>query len=645
MVGAITVLAGVFKLGFVADLLSKPTQIGYMNGLALTILVSQLPKLFGFSVDADGLIDEAVAFAKQVQAGETVGAALAVGAACLTLILVLQRLWPIFPSVLAAVVLAIAAVAVFDLEDRGVALVGELPSGFPPLTFPAVPLTDLALLFAGALGISLVSLTDTISTASVFADKTGAEIDGNREMVGVGAASIAAGFFQGFPVSTSGSRTAVAFQSGARTQVTGLVGAAAIVAMLLVAPGLLRNLPQPALAAVVIAASLSLADIAGLRRLRRQRRSDFVLALVAFLSVALLGVLPGIAVAVGMSILNVFRRVWWPHQALLGRSGDVRGYHDTAYRQTTEHLPGLAIYRFDAPLLFANARTFRNQVRRLAALDPRPAWIIVAAEPITDVDTTAADMLEDLDDDLAAGRDATRLRRAEGRRTAQDRELRARRPERRPLLPDHPDRSRGLRGRARRHLGRPGPARTTSTDPAVVLVGLPRATATREHAGPPEAPTQQGHQGRHQQAAHQQRVQQHAEADDDPDLGQGDQRKHAEHREHGGEQDAGAGDDPARDGERSRDGLGGRVPERLLTRPGGQEDVVVDAEGDQEQEAEQRDGEVQGREAEPVREGVPARTQARDVRRDDGEHQHDRGDHRAEQQQEHHQDHVRGSAG
>src|SRR4249919_1002406 len=411
MVGAITVLAGVFKLGFVADLLSKPTQIGYMNGLALTILVSQLAKLFGFSVDADGLIDEAVAFAKGVLDGETVGAALAVGVASLALILVLQRLWPVFPSILAAVVLAIAAVTVFNLEDRGVALVGALPSGLPPFTIPTVPLGDLALLFAGALGISLVSLTDTISTASVFADKTGAAIDGNREMVGVGAATIAAALFQGFPVSTSGSRTAVAFQSGARTQVTGLVGAAAILAMLLVAPGLLRNLPQPALAAVVIAASLSLADIAGLRRLRRQRRPDFILALVAFLSVALLGVLPGIAVAVSMSILNVFRRVWWPHQAILGRSGDIRGYHDTAYRQTTEHLPGLAIYRFDAPLLFANARTFRNQVRRLAAIEPRPAWIIVAAEPITDVDTTAADMLEDLTANLSRG--GTRLAFAE----------------------------------------------------------------------------------------------------------------------------------------------------------------------------------------------------------------------------------------
>ena len=401
MVGAITVLAGVFKLGFIADLLSKPTQIGYMNGLALTILVSQLPKLFGFSVDADGLIDEAVAFAQAVQDGETVGAALAVGVACLALILVLQRLWPVFPSILAAVLLAIAAVAVFNLEDHDVALVGALPSGLPPFTIPTVPLGDLALLVAGALGISLVSLTDTIATASVFADKTGAEVDGDREMVGVGVASIAAGLFQGFPVSTSGSRTAVAFQSGARTQVTGLVGATAILIMLLVAPGLLRNLPQPALAAVVISASFSLADIAGLRRLRRHRRSDFVLALVAFLSVALLGVLYGIAMAVGMSILNVFRRVWWPHQAMLGRAGDLSGFHDTAYRQTTEHLPGLAIYRFDAPLLFANARTFRNQVRRLEAIKPRPVWIIIAAEPITDIDTTAADMLEDLHADLA----------------------------------------------------------------------------------------------------------------------------------------------------------------------------------------------------------------------------------------------------
>ena len=402
MVGAITVLAGVFGLGFVAELLSKPTQIGYMNGLALTIVVGQLPKLFGFSVDADDLIESAAGFVKGVADGDTVGAALAVGVASLVLILGFQRALPRVPGVLIAVVLAIAAVNLFDLQDRGVRVVGPMPEGVPPFTVPTVPLDDLWLLLAGALGIALVSLTDTISTASVFAARSGTEVDGDREMVGVGAANLAAGFFQGFPVSTSGSRTAVAAQNGAKTQVTGLVGATAILVLLIFAPGLLRDLPQPALAAVVIAASMSLVDIGGLRRLRRQRRSDFLLALAAFLGVALLGVLPGIAVAVGLSVINVFRRAWRPHQAVLGRVEGMAGYHDSQFTATTHHLPGLVIYRFDAPLFFANARTFRDQVRHLARCEPRARWIVVAAEPITDVDTTAADILEDLDLELNA---------------------------------------------------------------------------------------------------------------------------------------------------------------------------------------------------------------------------------------------------
>jgi len=402
MVGAITVLAGVFKLGFVADLLSKPTQIGYMNGLALTIVIGQLPKLFGFSIDADGLIDEFVGFVRGVADGETVSAALAIGVGSLVLILAFQRLLPRIPGVLVAVVLAIVAVNVFDLVDRGVKVVGPLPEGFPPFTVPLVPLGDLLLLFAGALGIALVSLTDTISTASAFAARSGETIDGDKEMIGIGAANIGAGFFQGFPVSTSGSRTAVAAQNGAKTQVTGLVGAAAIALMLLFAPGLLRNLPQPTLAAVVIAASLSLADIAGLRRLWRQRKSDFALAMTAFLGVALLGVLPGIGLAVALSILDVFRRAWRPHQAVLGRVPDLAGYHDTRVYPHGDMLPGLVIFRFDSPLFFANANTFRDSILALADADPSPQWIVVAAEPITDIDTTAADMLEDLDIKLNA---------------------------------------------------------------------------------------------------------------------------------------------------------------------------------------------------------------------------------------------------
>jgi high affinity sulfate transporter 1 len=400
LVGVMTVLAGVAKLGFVADLLSKPTQIGYMNGLALTILVGQLPKLFGFSVDAEGFIPEAVGFAQGLADGETVAAALGVGLLGLVLIVVLQRLVPKLPAVLVAVVVSILAANAFNLADRGVSLVGPLPKGFPPFTLPSVAMSELALLVAGAVGIAVVSLTDTISTSSAFAARTGQEVDGDREMIGIGAANIGAGFFQGFPVSTSGSRTAVAEQAGARTQVTGLVGAGAITLMLLVVPGLLANLPQPTLAAVVITASLSLADLAGTVRLWHQRRTEFVLSMAAFAGVALLGVLPGIAIAVALSIGNVFRRSWWPYQTVLGRVPGMPGYHDVGSYPQADQLPGCVLFRFDAPLFFANARTFRDQVRRLARAAPTPRWIVVAAEPITDVDTTAADMLEDLDQHL-----------------------------------------------------------------------------------------------------------------------------------------------------------------------------------------------------------------------------------------------------
>jgi high affinity sulfate transporter 1 len=399
--GLITVAAGVGRLGFIADLLSKPTQIGYMNGLALTILVGQLPKLFGFSVDADDLIDEARGFVDGLADGDTVGAAVGIGVVSLALMLVMQRVLPKIPGVLVAVVVAIGASAALNLGDHGVSLVGTLPEGLPPLTLPD-PHGELPALIAGALGIALVSLTDTISTSSAFAARTNQEVNGNGEMIGIGAANIGASFFQGFPVSTSGSRTAVAEQSGAKTQVTGLVGAGAIVLMLVLVPGLLRSLPQPVLAAVVIAASLSLADLAGTRRLWQQRRTEFFLCMTAFLGVALLGVLPGIAVAVGLSILNVFRRAWWPYQTTLGRVPGMSGLHDRSLHPDADELPGLTIFRFDAPLFFANARTFREQIRHIARAEPRPIWIVIAAEPITDVDTTAADMLEDLDEELNA---------------------------------------------------------------------------------------------------------------------------------------------------------------------------------------------------------------------------------------------------
>jgi len=402
MTGAIMTLGAVAKLGFIADLISKPTMIGYMNGLALTILVGQLPKLFGFKVDAESFLGELGGFVKGLAHGEAVAAAAAVGIAGIVLILVLQRWLPKVPAVLVMVVLAIAATTVFSLADHGVSLVGVLPKGFPPLTIPHVRVADLGPLSAGAAGIALVSLADTISTASAFAARTGQEINGNGEMLGIGAANLAAGLFQGFPVSSSGSRTAVAERSGAKTQLTGVTGAVVIIVMIVLVPGLFRNLPNPALAAVVITASLSLADIPGTVRLWRQRKAECLLSVAAFLGVALLGVLPGIAIAVALSILNVFRRAWWPYDTELGRVSGLAGYHDVHTHPEAQQLPGLVIYRFDGPLFFANATTFRDQVRRLAQADPPPRWILIAAEPMTDVDTTAADMLEDLDETLNA---------------------------------------------------------------------------------------------------------------------------------------------------------------------------------------------------------------------------------------------------
>lgn len=398
IVGVIMVVSGAAKLGFVADLLSKPTQIGYMNGLAVTILVGQLPKLLGFSTDADGLISEARAVVQGITSGEVLVPAMLIGFVSLAVIFILKKVAPKVPSILVAVVVAIIASVLFSLGEKGVSLIGVLPEGLPSFTIPDI--SHFPVLFAGALGIALVALTDTISTSSAFAARSKQEVNGSKEMIGIGAANIAAGFFQGFPVSTSGSRTAVAERSGAKTQLAGIVGAAIIVLMLVLVPGLMKNLPQPTLGAVVIAASLSLADIPGMRRLWKQRRSEFVLALVAFLGVALVGVLEGIAIAVVLSILRIFHKAWWPYSAVLGYDQKFEGYHDVTQYKNSKELPGLVIFRFDAQLFFANANNFKRQIKHLLKKRPEVKWIIIAAEPITDIDTTAADMLANLDAEL-----------------------------------------------------------------------------------------------------------------------------------------------------------------------------------------------------------------------------------------------------
>jgi high affinity sulfate transporter 1 len=403
MVGALTLGAGLAKFGFVADLLSNPVRTGYLTGLAVVILIGQLPKLFGFSTDADGLIEECVAFLQGVADGLTNPWSLAIGLLSLAIIVGLKRFSPRTPGILIAVVLSIVLSIVLDLASHGVDVIGPLPQGFPMPSFPAVDWEDMAILFASAIGISLVAMGDTISTSGGFANRAGYELDGNQELAGIGSANLAAGMFSGFPVTTSSSRTAVAFQTGARTQLTGLVAAALVLAMLVAGPGLVSAMPQPVLAAVVITASISLFDAAGMRWLYGVRRPEFALALASALGVALLGVLPGIVLAVLLSVGWVFKRAWSPHSAVLGKPAGVPGWHDVERYPDSRQVPGMLILRWSAPLFFANATQFRDRMRAfVAAADPAPRWVVVAAEPIADIDTTAGTMLIELHAELSA---------------------------------------------------------------------------------------------------------------------------------------------------------------------------------------------------------------------------------------------------
>jgi high affinity sulfate transporter 1 len=397
LTGVVILVAGLARLGFVTELLSRPVQLGYLYGIAVTIIVGQLPKLFGFSIDGRGLLPEVRDFVQGLARGRTNGAALAVGLAGIVVILGVRRWWPRVPGVIVAVGLGIAAVAAFDLTARGVQVIGILPRGLPSPAIPDIRLDDLPLLFSGALGIALVTVADTTVVSQSLAARRGEVVDPNQELVALGAANLAAGAFHGFPISSSASRTPVAIAAGARTQLTPLVGAVTIAVLLLVAPGALRNLPQPILGAVVITAAMGLVDPAAVRRLYQVRRSEFILWLAAFVGVALLGVLSGIMAAIVLSLGDFIRRAWRPHDAVLGREDELKGYHDLDRHPAARQVPGLLLYRFDAPLFFANAGEFRRRIRGLlATTTPRVRWVVVAAEPITDVDTSAAATLGEL---------------------------------------------------------------------------------------------------------------------------------------------------------------------------------------------------------------------------------------------------------
>ena len=395
--GFVCILAGAARLGFITELLSKPIRYGYMNGIALTVLMSQLPKLFGFSIEADGPLRRIWAIAEAVLDGRTNWTAFAIGAGTLAVIFLLKDRKRV-PGILVAVIGATAIVGALDLAARAdVSVLGPLPEGLPAFAIPWVTYGDLVPVLIGGCAVALVSFADTSVLSRAYAARTGTNVDPNQEMVGLGIANLAAGFFQGFPISSSSSRTPVAEAAGARTQLTGVVGALVVALLLLLAPSLLRNLPAAALAAVVIASAIGLIEVTDLIRIFHIQRWEFWLSVVCFAGVAVLGAIPGIGLAVAIAIIEFLWDGWRPHSAVLGRADGVKGYHDITRYPDARQIPGLVLFRWDAPLFFANAELFKERVLEAAANSRSVHWLVVAAEPVTSVDVTAADSVAELD--------------------------------------------------------------------------------------------------------------------------------------------------------------------------------------------------------------------------------------------------------
>ena len=399
--GSLCVVAGTARLGFITELLSKPIRYGYMNGIALTVLFSQLPALFGFTVKGEGLLIESQSFVTGVLAGRTNGVSLALGGGTLLLIGLLRHSKRV-PGVLLAVVSATVTVSALNLATGfGVTVLGPLPRGLPAMAVPWTGIDDIVPVLLGGFAIALVSFADTSVLSRTYAARLGDRINPNQEMVGLGAANLIAGLFQGLPISASASRTPVAEAAGAKTQLTGVVGAFTVAVLLLAAPNLLQNLPISALAGVVIASAIALIEVADLRRIYRMQRWEFWLSMVCLAGVAVFGAITGIGLAIAIAVIEFLWDGWRPYSAVLGRVDGVKGYHDISRYPESHLIPGLVLFRWDAPLFFANAEFFRDRVMNAVESSPTQVnWLVVGAEPVTSIDVTSADTLEELDHSL-----------------------------------------------------------------------------------------------------------------------------------------------------------------------------------------------------------------------------------------------------
>jgi high affinity sulfate transporter 1 len=398
--GIFLVLVGLLRLGFITELLSKPIRYGYMNGIALAILASQLPKVFKISIEQQGPLRDLLQLAGSVIGGNAHWITFAIGAGTFVVIRLLKRFLRV-PGILIAVVLAMFAVAFFDLERAGVSVLGSIPRGLPTFAIPWISLEELKSIAIAGAAVAIVSFADTSVLSRAYAAKTRTYVNPNQEMIGLGAANLAAGFFHGFPISSSSSRTPVAEAAGAKTQLTGIAGAAAVALLLVTAPNLLSTLPTSALAAVVISSAIGLFEFKDLVRIFRVQRWEGWLSVGCTAGVALFGAIPGIVLAITVAVIEFLWDGWRPHSAVLGRADGIRGYHDLKRYPNARLVPGLVLFRWDAPLFFANAELFLERVTAAVASSPTPVRrIVITAEPVTSIDVTSADMLAELDQTL-----------------------------------------------------------------------------------------------------------------------------------------------------------------------------------------------------------------------------------------------------
>ncbi|MEU6506034.1 SulP family inorganic anion transporter [Streptomyces sp. NPDC046942] len=401
MVGAILAVAGALRLGFVADFLSKPILIGYINGTALTIIASQLGKMTGAGVSAQKFIPIIVETVRRL--GAVHATTLLLSTVTLAVLLAARRWTPKVPAALVVVVAADVASQLFHFSDHGIAVLGQVSGGLPGFGLPHAGLEDLSHLVLPAGGMALVAFCDTMANARSYAAAGGYEVSGERELAALGAADVVAGLSQGFPVSSSGSRTAVGEEAGGRSQLVGLSVAVLVAVFAAVGTPLIEPLPKAVLSAVVVAAAMNQLSVRRIRRLRMVHDSEAALAVAAMVGVVALGVLNGLGVAVLLSIGLFVHRSVRPHDAVLGETPDLDGFHDIKVHEQVETVPGLVVYRFDAPLFFPNARYFRQRVRAVvAAAEHRPRWVLVDAGAVTYVDATAVDTLRALHEELAA---------------------------------------------------------------------------------------------------------------------------------------------------------------------------------------------------------------------------------------------------